>query len=378
MLNAQRRISARNESRTFIPESYRALAFLFVVLAAAAPQLFAQTKKPAAAAPQFGHWGPSGYHLIRKIPIPGNDTAGRLAFNTVRRRVFFAYGTHVLVINPYLGKIVGDIRGLQGARDVVFANELQRGFVTEQSKNDVVIFDPLTLKIIGRAPTAAGPDSITYDPANKRVFTMNPRSNSATAINAVDGKPLGDISLGGQPASAVSDGKGNIYISLTNTSEELRVDAKALRILNRWPVAPCENPAGLSMDTERRVLFVGCSNDKMAIMNADNGKILAAPAAGSGTGEGRFDPVTMYALSANADGTLTVVIEAGDDRFNVVENVEIERGARSMALDPKIHEVYVVTSDFAPPPLNSPPQTPPKMIPGTTHLLVFARDYLYK
>lgn len=378
MPNAQRGISVRNESRIFIPASFRALALLFVALAAAAPQLFAQTKKPAAVTPQFGHWGPSGYHLIRKIPIPGNDTAGRLAFNTVRRRVFFAYGTHVLVINPYLGKIVGDIRGLQGARDVVFANELQRGYITEQAKNDVVIFDPLTLKIIGRARTAAGPDSITYDPATKRVFTMNPRSNSATAINAVDGKPLGDISLGGQPASAVSDGKGNIYINLTNTSEELRIDAKALRVLNRWPLAPCENPSGLSIDPERRALFVGCSNDKMGIMNADTGKILAAPAAGSGTGEGRFDPVTLYALSANADGTLTVVIEAGDDRFNVVENVETERGAASMALDPKIHEVYVVTSDFAPPPPNSPRQTPSKMIPGTTHLLVFARDYQYK
>jgi DNA-binding beta-propeller fold protein YncE len=349
-----------------------------LALGACALQAFAQTKKAAPATPQFGHWGPSGYHLIRKIPIPGNDSAGRLAFNTVRRRVFFAYGTHVLVINPYLGKIVGDIRGLQGARDVVFANELQRGFVTEQSKNDVVIFDPLTQKIIGRAPTAAGPDSITYDPATKRVFTMNPRSSTATAISAVDGKPLGDISLGGQPSSAVSDGKGNIYLNLTNTSEELRVDAKALRILNRWPLAPCENPSGLSIDPDRRVLFVGCSNDKMGIMNADTGKILAAPATGSGTGEGRFDPVTMYALSANSDGTLTIVIEAGDDRFNVVENVETERGASSMALDPKIHEVYVVTSDFAPAPPNSPPHTPPKMIPGTTHLLVFARDYQYK
>ena len=378
MLNAQRDLSPQNESRIFIHALVSGLTLLLFTLVVAAPQLFAQTKKAAPATPQFGHWGPSGYHLIRKIPIPGNDAAGRLAFNTVRRRVFFAYGTHVLVINPYLGKIVGDIRGLQGARDVVFANELQRGFITEQTKNDVVIFDPLTQKIIGRAPTAAGPDSITYDPATKRVFTMNPRSNSATAINAVDGKPLGDISLGGQPASAVSDGKGNIYINVTNSSEELRVDAKALRILNRWPLAPCENPAGLSMDTERRVLFVGCSDDKMAIMNADNGKILAAPAVGSETGEGRFDPVTKYALSANGDGTLTVIIEAGDDRFNVVENVEIERGARSMALDPKIHEVYVVTSDFAPAPPNSPPHTPPKMLPGTTHLLVFARDYQYK
>src|SRR5215472_3437338 len=167
------RISRGNDSPVLVRTSLRTLTLLLVVLGCGASQNLAQTKKPVPATPQFGHWGPSGYHLIRKIPIPGNDAAGRLAFNTIRRRVFFAYGTHVLVINPYLGKIVGDIRGLQGARDVVFASELQRGFVTEQTKNDVVIFDPLTQKIIGRAPTAAGPDSVTYDPATKRVFTMN-------------------------------------------------------------------------------------------------------------------------------------------------------------------------------------------------------------
>lgn len=328
--------------------------------------------------PQFGHWGPSGYHLIRKIPIPGTDPAGRLAFHTIRRRVFFADGTHVVVINPYLGRIVGDIRGLQGARDVAFANELQRGFITEYDRNDVVIFDPITQKIIGRAQTAAGPDAIVYDPATKRVFTMNSRSGTATAINALTGKPLGNIFLGGQPSAAASDGKGNIYINVTNTSEELRVDANALRVLNRWRALPCENPAGLSMDSARRLLFIGCQNDKMGIMDGDTGKILAAPAAGSNAGEGRFDRSTMYALSANGDGTLTVVVEAGDNRFNVVENVETERGAGSLALDPKIHEVYVVTSDFAPAPPNSPLHTPLKMIPGTTHLLVFARDYQYK
>lgn len=341
-------------------------------------QAVAQSKKPAPAKPPaFGHWGPSGYHLIRKIPIPGDDSFGRLEFNPIHRRVFLAYGTHVVIINPYLGKIVGNIPNMRGARDVALAPELRRGFISEEQGNDVAIFDSLTLKVLAKTPTAQGPDAIIYDPVTKRVFTMN-RSNTSTAINAVTGKRIGDVALGGRPTAAVTDGQGHIYVNLQDTSEELQLDAKTLAILKRWTMSPCENPAGLSIDPKERILFIGCRDDKMGIMNADTGEILAAPPTGAGAGTGRFDPVTKYALSANADGTLTIVIEAGEHRFNVVENVETERGARNMALDPKIHEVFLVTADFQPLPPDAPPNTTPQMIPGTTHVLVFARDYLYK
>lgn len=343
-----------------------------------ATSAFAQTKKPAAKTPQFGHWGPSGYHLIRKVPIPGNNSWDKVEFDPIRRRLFLAHGTHVVIVNPYLGKVVGDIPNTLGVHDVAFAPELHRGFISDGQTNDIAIFDSRTLKIIARTPTADGPDVIVYDASTKRVFTMNPRSNTATAIDAATGRGLGDIALGGEPAEAVSDRAGHIYINLENTSEELELDAKSLTILHRWPMSPCQTPKALSIDPKRRILFAGCGNDKMGIMNADTGAVLAAPAAGSGSGTGAFDPQTQYAFSANADGTLTIVIEADNERFNVVENVETEHGARSMALDPKIHEVFLVTSDFEPLPPNASPHTPQKMIPGTTHILVFARDYLYK
>lgn len=336
-----------------------------------------QGRKGAPKAPQFGHWGPSGYHLIRKIAVPGNNSFDQLEFDPVRRRLFLAHGTHVVIINPYLGKIVGDIPGTPGVHDIAFAPELHRGFISEGQRNDVTVFDERTLKIVARVPTAEGPHAVVYDAFTRRVFTMNPRSYTATAIDAVTSKRVGDIPLGGQASAAVADGRGHIYVNLENTSELLELNGKTLAVMNRWPVAPCENPSGLSMDTEQRVLFAGCRNEKMVIINADTGSILAAPAAGANAGTGRFDPATQYALSANGDGTLTIVIEAGDDRFSVVENVDTERGARAMALDPKIHEVFLVTADFAPPP-NAGAHTPPKMIPGTTHILVFARDYLYK
>lgn len=351
---------------------------LLVILILVFPS-FGQSKKPAPQkTQQFGHWGPSGYHLVRTIPIPGNNSYGGLEFDPLRRHLFVAHGVHVVVINPDSGKIVGDIPNTLSVHAIALAPDLGRGFITDGQTNDVTIFNLSTLKVIGTAATADEPYDIAYDPVTKRIFTMNHSSSTATAIDAVNGRPISDLALDGQPAGAVADGKGHLYINLESTSEELEIDAKTLAPLNRWPMSPCESPSGLSMDIKKRLLFAGCRNDRMGILSADTGKILAAPAAGSRAGAGRFDPLTQYALSANDDGTLTIVIEADDDRFNVVENVQTEKGAHTMALDPTLHEVFLVTASFEPPPPGSPAHTPPQMIPGTVHVLVFGRDYNYK
>lgn len=355
-----------------------AIPLAVLVLAVAA---FGQTKKPVAPAPpktpQYGHWGPSGYHLVRKIPIPGNNSWDGLAFDPARRRLFVAHGVHVVVVNPDTGKIVGDIPNTLGAHSIALVPALGRGFVTDGQTNDVTIFDLNTLKVIGVAPTANEPDAIAYDPVTKRIFTMNHSSSTLTAIDAVAGTPIRDMPLDGQPAGVVADGKGHIYVNLESTSEELEIDSKKLTILNRWPMSPCEAPTGLSIDPKRRLLFAGCHNDRMGILSADTGRVLAAPAAGSRPGTGRFDPVTLYAFSANDDGTLTIVIEAPEERFNVVENVDTERGAHTMALDPTLHEVFLATALYQPPPANM-PHAQPQIVPGTVHVLVFGRDYNYK
>lgn len=353
-------------------------AALPLAICALAFTAFAQTKTPAPQkTPQFGHWGPSGYHLVKSIPLPGDHSYDGLEFDAARRRLFVAHGVHVVVVDPDNAKIIGDIPNTLGAHAIALAPALNRGFITDGQTNNVTIFNLATLKVTGIAPTAAEPNAIVYDPATKRIFTMNHNSSTATAINAVTGAIIGDIPLNGEPTAVVADGRGHIYVNLSSTSEELEINSKTLAIMNRWPMSPCIEPSGLSIDPKRRFLFINCWNDRMAIMNADNGQVLAAPAAGSRAGTGRFDPGTQYAFSANDDGTLTIVIEAADDRFNVVENVETEHGAHTMALDPTLHEVFLVTAQYKPPTAKA-PHALPQMIPGTVHVLVFGRDYNYR
>ncbi len=194
------------------------------------------------------------------------------------------------------------------------------------------------------------PDAILYDPATKRVFTFNGRSQDSTAIDAAKGIVLGTIKLDGKPEFAASDGKGEIFVNIEDKSELVAIDPSKLAVKSTWALAPCESPSGLSIDRKNRRLFVGCENKMMAVVNADTGKVLATPVIGDGVDATTFDDETGLAFASCGEGVLTVVREESADKFSVAESVPTQPGARTLALDSKTHNVYVVTAKFGPPP----------------------------
>lgn len=188
--------------------------------------------------------GASGYHLIKKIPVPGDTFWDYMKFEPSTRRLFITHGTHVNVINVDTGKQVGEITGMQAIHGVVLAPEFNRGFVTDGKAAQVVIFDLKTLKVIGRAPAQDDADGEVYDPASKRVFTTNGDSKSSTVIDAKTGKVVGTIDLGGKPEFPVADGQGHVYANIESTSEIVEINSRDLKITNRWPLAPENRQAG--------------------------------------------------------------------------------------------------------------------------------------
>jgi len=313
------------------------------------------------------------YHLLKKVVLGGEGFWDYLICDSQARRVYISRGTHVMVVDADTYAVVGDIPGTEGVHGIAVAPEFGRGFTSDGRTNTVTIFDLKTLKVLGTAPTGEGPDAIVYDPVSKRVFTLNGHAGTATAIDAATGKPLGDVTLGGRPEYAAVDGKGHVYNNLEDKSELIQIDAQNLKVTATWPLAPCESPSGLAMDQDHRRLFAGCHNGVMAVMDADSGKVLATPKIGQGVDANRFDPETQLAFSSNGDGTLTIVHEDSPDTFTPLASVSTQRGARTMALDLKTHNVFLVTAEFGPPPAPTAehPHPRPQAIPGSFTLLVF-------
>lgn len=318
----------------------------------------------AAAAPA------GGYHVAKKLPIGGEGGWDYLIADSDARRLYVSHGTQVEVLDLDSGAVVGKVPDTPGVHGIALAPELNRGFVSAGRANKVKIFDLKTLAVLGEVETGQNPDGIIYDPASKRVFAFNGRSGDATAIDAAAGTVAGTIKLGGKPEFATADGQGSVYVNIEDKSTVVRIDSRKLTAGTPWPLKPCEEPSGMAIDSLHHRLFIGCGNKLMAVVNTENGKVIATLPIGDGVDANGFDPGTGLAFSSNGDGTLTVVHEDSPDHFSVVENAKTERGARTMALDLKTHNVLLSTAEYGP--VEAGARRPP-IKPGTFGILVVSR-----
>jgi len=292
----------------------------------------------------------TGYHILKEIKVGGEGGWDYLTMDSAARRLYVSHTNKVNVIDPDAGKVVGEIPDTQGVHGIAIASALNRGFTSNGRGNNVTIFDLKTLKPIGTpVMTGENPDSIRFEPNSGRVFTFNGRSKDSTAIDAKTGNVVGTIPLGGKPEFSVADGKGKVYVNIEDTSEVVEIDAAKASVTKRYSLKPCDGPSGLAIDVKNRKLLSVCGTRLMIVSDPDSGKVLATPAIGQGSDGVAFDPSTGYAISSNGDGTLTIVHEMGG-KWEVLENVATARGARTITLDEKTHNVYVPVAEPAPAP----------------------------
>ncbi len=329
--------------------------------------------KHTAAAPQAS--GASGYHLIKKVKLGGTGGWDYLTVDQATHRVFISRGTKVIVVDPTTEKVLGEILDMKRVHGIALAAEFNKGYITDGQAATATMFDMTNYKTLGQAKTDKDADAVIYDAYSKRVFTFNGDAGTSTVIEAADGKLAGTVELGGGPEFAATDGKGKIYVNLEDKSQLVKFDAKTLKVENTWPLAPCESPSGLAIDAEHEVLIVGCHNKLMAFVDGNSGKVLGTVPIGQGVDANRFDPGTGYAFASCGDGTLTIAHEDSPGKFSLVEMINTQRGARTMALDKSNHNVYLVSADFGPAPAATAenPRPRPAILPDTFVLLEYGK-----
>ena len=285
------------------------------------------------------------YHITKKIPIPGQGSWDYLAIDEAARRLYVSHGTQVEVLDVDSGAIVGKIENTPGVHGIAIAPELGRGFASNGQSSTVTIFDLKTLKTIAQVPVGKKPDAIIYDPATSRVFAFNGDSNSATAIQAADGKVAGTVDLGGGPEFAAADGSGYVYDNLEDAIVVLKINSRSLKVEQRWPTAPCSSPSSMAIDRANRRLFIGCRSKVMAVMNADTGQVITTLPIGDHVDATAFDPESRLVFNSNGEGTLTVIHQDSPDKYSVVQTVKTLPKAKTMALDPKTHQLFLSTAE---------------------------------
>jgi hypothetical protein len=292
------------------------------------------------------------YKVVETWKLGGDGGWDYLTADSDGHRLFIARSTRVMVIDTESGKQVGEIPDTPGVHGVALDYELGRGFTSNGREDTVSTFNLKSLAVEKKIKVGSGPDAILYDPFSKRVFTFNGKGHetTATAVDASKGEVVGKVELGGKPEFAATDEKGTVFVNIEDTSELVAFDPQKLTVKSRWKLTDCEEPTGLAIDRKNRRLFAGCGNKKMAIIDADSGKVVASPAIGEGCDATGFDADLGLAFASAGDGTITVIREDGKDKFSVAQTVATQKGARTMALDAKTHKLFTVTANVGPRP----------------------------
>jgi YVTN family beta-propeller protein len=288
-------------------------------------------------------------------------------------RLYTSHGASVEVVDVNAGKLVGTIPDLHGVHGIAIAADLGKGFISNGQSNSVTIFDLKTLAKSGEPATGQNPDAICYEPKTQRVFTFNGRSNDSSVIDAKTGKVVATLPLGGKPEFCAADGAGKLYNNIEDKSEVVEIDAAKPEVTRRTSILPCEGPSGLAIDQKGKKLFSVCDGT-MAVTDIATFKVIATPKIGQGPDATAFDPELGLAFSSNGgDGNLSIV-GLINGKYETVDTVATERGARTMTLDPKTHRVYLLAAEYAAPaPGAAPGRGRVPALPDTYHVLVVGK-----
>ena len=314
------------------------------------------------------------YQFITEIPIGGDGGWDILTIDSAASRLYLSHATKVVVVDLIKNTIAGEIADTPGVHGFVAVPEARRGFSSNGKESKSSVVDLTTLKTTSKIDTGQNPDAIVYEPRHGDIYVFNHTGNSVTVINAKAASVSATIPLGGNPEfAAVDENAGRIYCNIEDKNEVAVIDADKHEVVAHWSLAPGEEPSGIALDARHHRLFSGCHNKMMVMLDTESGKVVDTVPIGAGVDGCAFDDTRQLAFASCGDGTTTIAREEAPNKLTLLQTLKTERGARTMALDPKSHWIYLPSAQFQPPPSPSPGASPgrPSVVPNTLKLLVY-------
>lgn len=297
---------------------------------------------------------------VQKFSIGGDGGTDYLTAEPGTGRVFVSRGTHVMVLDGNKGTVIGDIPETPRTHGIALVAKYNHGFTTNGGDSSVSMFDLKTLAPIKKIKIPAGGlDGIMYDDFSDRVILTNhSRPGTATAIDPDKGVITGQAELeDNAPEGAASDGKGKLFVNNESKNTIQVLDAKGMKVLASWSLAPCDGPTGIAYDLATNRIFSGCSKTS-AVVDAGTGKIVATIQNGEGVDALGWDPSEkLIYIPAGRDSSVTIVHEDSPDKYTVVARVTTGAGAKTIAVDPVKHLAYLFQPVYGPPPPAAPGDT---------------------
>lgn len=290
------------------------------------------------------------YVFEKKIALPGNSGYDYLAIDSVNHHLFVSHGTAVHVIDLTTEQPIATIENMQGVHGTAIVNEVNKGFISDGKDNAVVVFDLTTFKTLKTIKLSGKkPDAIMYDPFSKKVFAFCGDSDNACVIDINHLIETGNVALGGAPEFAVADGKGLVYNNLEDKSSLAVIGTKRMKVIHTYPLVPCGGPTGLALDPANERLFTACRENKgMSVVDIHSGKVIATIPIGAGVDAVAYDAAAQLLFCSNGDGTTTIIKQESADRYSVIQTLQTQQRAKTLAFDKTTRKLYLSAPQFEP------------------------------
>ena len=304
-----------------------------------------------------------------RFHLGGDGGFDYITVDAKSHRLYIPRSTHTMVVEEDSGKLLGDIPGQKHNHGVAVAPDLGRGFISDGA-GSIVIFDLKSNAVLGTVAAKDDADGIIYDKSTGLVLVACGDAGLLVTLKA-DSDPktakIDAIELGGKPEYLASDEAGKVYVNLEDKDQVAVVDLKARKVLAHWPVAPGGSPVGMSIDTAKHRIFVGCRKpQKLIVMSTDDGKVIADLPIAAGVDATHWDGHAAFA--STREGKLSVAEEKGG-KWEIVQTVSTGLGTKTMDIDTAAHKIFLPTAEFE----EAKAGERPKAKPGSFTVVVVGR-----
>lgn len=269
--------------------------------------------------------------LTQTIPLSGvRGRIDHLAFDPSSRRLFVAAlgNDTVEVIDTANGRLVRSLKGFHEPQGIAIVQDAGMIAVANGGTGTLQLVAGDTLETRFTTEIGGDADNVRYDAAAHRVYVA--AAGGLFAIDPSSGRLVGRIAFPGHPESFQLERNGPwVFANLPGSSQVVVGDRQSGKVLARWPTSSCGANYPMSLDEEKRVVFVGCRRpSSLAVFDSGTGRLIGTVPAVGDTDDLFLDSARRRVYVIGGDGFIDVM-DAAPAIPTQLERVATASGART-------------------------------------------------
>lgn len=218
-------------------------------------------------------------------------------------------------------------------------------FVTDRSARRLDVVDPRGRSVIASAALSSGPDYVRFVSETNQVWVTQPRAQAIEVFDLPTSgtpKPIHSTSIAvpGGPESLIIDHTNHRAYTHLWTDTTVAIDLSTRKVVARWANG-CKGSRGIAIDEKRRLLFAGCEEGKVTILDLATGGVLGSASSGRGVDIIAYNQRLAHLYLPGAkSATMAIVGISQTGAATVLKTVETTQGAHCATADNR-DQVYV-------------------------------------